>query len=376
MLRTSLVLGGLFFFILLTAFLQDKEYTADQLRIMYSGDPAEWPEAHLDEEAKAGFRDIGNLGKAVYPANNPFSESKVKLGKLLFFDPRMSVSGQIACASCHDPELGWGDGKRVAYGHDRKNGTRNASTILNTAFYKELFWDGRASSLEDQAQFPVQDQVEMNHNLGAMVKKIGLIKGYQPLFKSAFGTEEINLERIQQAIATFERGIVSTSSRFDAFVKGNRQALRDDEIMGLHLFRTKARCINCHNSPLFSDNKFHNDGQALLGTRMEDLGRYKVTKDLKDIGAFRTPSLRETNITGPWMHHGNFPSLRDVIELYNLGNPVVFQRSSIIPDSLKTPKSPMLKKLNLTDTEKLQLEAFLKSISTRVQKIIPPVLPE
>lgn len=363
-------------FILSTAFLQDEEYTIAQLREIYSGDSSKWPKPDLDEEAKPGFKDIGYLGKPVYPEDNPYQADKEKLGKILFFDPRMSVSRQIACASCHDPELGWGDGKRVAYGHDRQNGKRNAMTILNTGFYDKLFWDGRASSLEHQSGFPVQDHVEMNLDLKTMVKNIKKIAGYKPLFAQAYGSNEITLDRIQKAIATFERGITSTHSRFDAFVKGSKNSLKDDEVMGLHLFRTKARCINCHNSPLFSDNKFHNDGQALLGTKFEDLGLYNVTKNLKDVGAFRTPSLRETHITGPWMHHGNFPSIKDVIEFYNLGNPVVQQKALKVPDSLKAPKSAILRKLNLSLKEQEQLEAFLKSISTQVNKINPPVLPQ
>ncbi|GGI23387.1 cytochrome-c peroxidase [Pedobacter mendelii] len=374
--RITIIFSVLIAFIITTAFLQDKEYTIAQLREIYSSDVSKWPKPNLDNEAKPDFKDIGYLGRPVYPANNPYSAEKEKLGKLLFFDPRMSVSKQIACASCHDPELGWGDGKRVAYGHDRQNGKRNAMTILNTAFYQKLFWDGRATSLEHQSGFPVKDHVEMNQDLSLMVENISKIDGYKPLFASAFGSENVNLDRIQQAIATFERGIVSTNSRFDAFVKGNKAILKDEEVLGLHLFRTKARCINCHNTSLFSDNKFHNDGQALLGSKFEDLGLYNVTKKLKDVGAFRTPSLRETNITGPWMHHGNFPSLKDVIEFYNLGNPIAEQRALKVPDSLKTPKSAMLQKLNLTLPEQNALEAFLKSISTRVNKINPPILPK
>lgn len=374
--KRLLFIGGVFCaFMLSTGFLQDSDYTIDQLRELYSGDPVKWPKANLDEEVKKGFKDIGALDKPVYPLSNPFTKEKEKLGKILFFDPRMSLSKQIACASCHDQELGWGDGRRVAYGHDRQNGKRNAMTILNTAFYEKLFWDGRAKSLEEQSAFPVQDHVEMNQNLDAMVKNIRGIKGYKPLFKSAFGDSAVTLEKIQQAIATFERGVVSRSTRFDSFVKGNKAALKDDELMGLHLFRTKARCINCHHTPLFSDNKFHNDGQALMGSKMEDRGLYNLTHNLKDIGAFRTPSLRETNITGPWMHNGNFPSLRDVIELYNLGNPIVISRSAVVPDSLRNPRSPLLRKLDLTLTERQQLEAFLKSISTSVQKMFPPELP-
>lgn len=374
--RLILICSLLAVFVGVTAFLQEEAYTVAELREIYSGDAAKWPKPNLDAEAKKGFKDIGYLGRPKYPTDNPFSAEKEKLGKILFFDPRLSASKQIACASCHDPELGWGDGKRVAYGHDRQNGKRNAMTIINTAFYNKFFWDGRANSLEHQSGFPVQDHVEMNMDLTEMVKNVAQIDGYKPLFKLAYGSDEVNLDKIQKAIATFERSIVSTNSRFDAFVRGNKNALKDDEVVGLHLFRTKARCINCHNSPLFSDNQFHNDGQALLGTKMQDLGLYNVTKNLADVGKMRTPSLRETNITGPWMHHGNFPSLKDVIEFYNLGNPIATQKALSIPDSLKAPKSAMLKKLNLTLTEQGQLEAFLRAISTRVNKINPPVLPK
>jgi cytochrome c peroxidase len=374
--RFTIIFSVVAVFIIASAFLQEKEYTIAELRELYSGDPAKWPKADLDQEAKKDFKDIGYLGRPTYPKDNTFSAEKEKLGKILFFDPRLSSSKQIACASCHDPELGWGDGKRVAYGHDRQNGKRNAMTIINTAFYKKFFWDGRANSLEHQSGFPVADHVEMNMDLTEMVKNVNQVEGYKPLFKLAYGSEEINLDKIQKAIATFERSIISTGSRFDSFVKGNPKALKDDEVVGLHLFRTKARCINCHNTPLFSDNKFHNDGQALLGSKFEDLGLYNVTKDLKDVGKMRTPSLRETNITGPWMHHGNFPSLKDVIEFYDLGNPIAQQRSLKVADSLKAPKSAMLKKLNLTLKEREQVEAFLKSISTNVNKINPPVLPK
>ncbi len=378
--RIIISLSIIFGFIITTAFLNDEEkgYTIEQLRAIYSGDSSKWPKPDLDPTVdKKKFKDIGYLGRPTYPADNPHSEDKEKLGKLLFFDPRLSVSKQIACASCHDPELGWGDGKRVAYGHDRQTGKRNAMTLLNVAFYEKFFWDGRANSLEDQAKFPVQDHLEMNLDLNTMVKHVSEIKGYKPLFTKVFGTDEVTLDKIQKAIATFERSIVSTNSRFDSFVRGNPKALKDEEIKGMHIFRTKARCINCHNTPLFSDNQFHNDGQTLLGTKFRDLGRYNVTKNLADVGKFKTPSLRETGITGPWMHHGNFPSLKDVVEFYNLGNPVAQRKSlSTEPDSLvNIQKSPILRKLNLTLEEQQNLEAFLVSISTRVNKINPPVLP-
>lgn len=356
----------------------DKEpaYTLEDLRRIYSsGDQSQWPKPGIDPSVAKDFQDIGKLGDMEYPADNPYSKEKEALGKILFFDPRLSLSKQIACASCHDPELGWGDGRRVAYGHDRQTGKRNSMTILNVGYYKSFFWDGRSPSLEDQAQFPVKDPVEMAQSLDAMVTNISEIEGYRQYFKEAFGSEEVTLDRIQKSIATFERSVTSKSSRFDAFVTGNSKALNDQELKGLHLFRTKAACINCHNTPLFSDNKFHNDGQTLYGSKMEDFGRYNVTKKKEDIGAFKTPSLRETALTGPWMHHGNFPSLKDVVEYYNLGNPAPIQKHVKVDEAMRPVTSPLLRKLNLTLEEQRDLEAFLGAISTRTQRVNPPQLP-
>lgn len=357
------------------SFHEKNENDIAALRKIYSsGDVTKWPAPNIDESVKASFQEIGSLGKVEYPKDNPYNEAKKELGKILFYDPRLSASGQIACASCHDPQLGWGDGKSVAFGHDRKTGNRNAMTIFNTAFYKTLFWDGRAASLEDQARFPVADHLEMNLATHEMEKKVQQFKGYEPLFEQAFGSKEINQDKIFKAIATFERSIVSPSSRFDLFVQGKSDALKDEEVLGLHLFRTKARCINCHNSPLFSDNLFHNDGQALWGSENEDLGRYYITKERKDVGAFKTPSLREAASTGPWMHHGNFPSLKDVVQFYNLGNPAPIQKKYLgTPrDSILPIPSPLLKKLNLTVPEIDAVIAFMQSITTTPRRINPP----
>lgn len=354
------------------------DYDVAALRAIYSsGDSTKWPKADIDSNT-VGFQEIGRLGAVPYPADNLPNPEKVKLGKLLFYDPRLSVSNQIACASCHDPQLGWGDGKRVAFGHDRKLGKRNVMTLFNAAFYQKLFWDGRAKSLEDQARFPVADHVEMNMDPLEMEEKIQGFAGYKPMFKDAFGDDTINLVRILKAIATFERTIVSRKSRFDVFVKGNKEALSDDEVVGLHLFRTKARCINCHNGPLFSDNQFHNDGQTLWGTPNEDLGRYNITKDKKDIGAFKTPSLREVELTGPWFHHGNFTELKDIVSTYNLGNPAIIPKKYLgTPrDSLLPKTSPIIRKLNLTPTEQRQLLAFLQSITNQPPRVkIPEQFP-
>lgn len=345
-----------------------------ELRAIYSsGDVSKWPAPNIDPSVKDTYQEIGLLPAVTFPSDNPSNPAKVELGKFLFYDPRLSVSGQVACANCHDPQLGWGDGKSLAFGHDRKLGGRNAMTLWNTAYYTSLFWDGRATSLEDQARFPVQDHLEMNESLDDMEKRIQQFRGYIPMFEKAFGDTIINRDRIFKAIATFERTIISPKSRFDLFITGKPEIITDQELQGLHLFRTKAGCVNCHNGGLFADNQFHNDGQTLFAMRQEDLGLYNVTGNKADVGKFKTPSLREVVNTGPWMHHGNFPTLKDVLFLYNLGNPAPIPRSyKGDRDSLLPITSPLLKKLDMTNAEIEAVIAFLGTITTTPRRINPP----
>ncbi|WP_366557399.1 cytochrome c peroxidase [Chryseobacterium sp.] len=351
-----------------------KGYTHQELRDLYgSGNQDLWPKPHLFDEAKEGFQDIGSLSKPEFPKDNPYSKDKEELGKVLFFDPRLSKSGQISCANCHDPELGWADGRRVAYGHDRQQGTRNTPTILNIIYAKEYFWDGRATTLEEQAKAPIENPVEMNLHSRLAVKRIAKIKGYREYFQKAFGTEKITEENIVKAIATFERTIISPKSKFDKFVEGKKDALTDSEINGLHLFRTKANCINCHNTPYFSDQKFHNVGLTYFGREYEDLGLYNISKKNEDVGKFKTATLREVSQTAPYMHNGLFPNIRGVLNLYNAGMPNE-KRNRDSP--LAPKKSGMLEKLNLTDAELTDLENFLKTLHSYQYKMRAPQLPK
>jgi cytochrome c peroxidase len=358
-----------------------QEYISIQdLRKMYSsGDAKNWPKAILDKTVDtANFVDIGVLPKIVFPQNNLYTKEKADLGKMLFFDPRLSSSGQISCANCHNPELGWTDNLTRSFGHDRQTGARNAMTILNVGYATSFFWDGRAGSIEAQSVMPIQDQLEMNEHLNLAVKKINKLKGYQILFSKAFEDKAVSQENIQKAIATFERTITSPPSRFDKFISGKSEVFTDEEVQGMHIFRTKANCISCHNTPYFSDNQFHNDGQILFGTKNEDFGRYNVTKQKADLGKFRTPTLREVVRTGPWMHHGHFPSLLDVVELYNLGNPSPVQaRYKGTPrDSLQGKTSPILRKLALSKQEVKALISFVETLSTPNQRMKMPELPK
>jgi len=373
----------LFVFLFITSCQKNKDEKykdISYLRAIYSQpDANKWPKPHLDSLIdKTTFKDIGVLPKIEYPEDNKYSKEKKQLGKTLFFDPRLSKSGQIACASCHNPELGWTDNSTRSFGHNRQTGGRNSMTILNVGHVKDLFWDGRAKSLEDQARFPIPDKVEMNMDLKYAVDNIKKIEGYKAMFKKAFDSEEVTMKKIQYAIATFERTVKSLKSKFDKFVTGKSDRFTDQEVLGLHLFRTKARCINCHNTGYFSDNQFHNDGQTLFGAKDEDFGRYNVTGKIEDIGKFRTPTIREVANTRPWMHHGHFPSLLDVVEFYNLGNPAPIQRKYLgtLRDSLLPTTSPLLKKLQLDKKEIDALLAFINTLSTPIRRTLIPKLPK
>ncbi|MCW3162756.1 cytochrome-c peroxidase [Chryseobacterium oryctis] len=359
--------------------IKEKNAFIAKLRELYSsGDSSKWPKPILDPEAESFFVEIGHLPDIQFPEDNPYSEEKALLGKTLFFDPRLSGSNQIACASCHDPELGWGDNRTFSFGHDRQLGTRNAMSILNVAYAKSLFWDGRVGSLEEQSHVPIQDKFEMSEHIDIATGKIAKIKGYEALFEKSFGSKEVTKDKIAKAIATFERTVKSSPTKFDQFIDGKSDAFSDKELLGLHLFRTKAQCINCHNSGYFSNNQFENVGTSVLGTNDEDLGRYLITKNVDDVGKFRVPSLREVVRTGPWMHNGSFKTLTEVIEFYSKANPETASKRETIHEgiTLHSNKSGMVRFLELTDEEISQIEAFLGTISTKNQRIIPPQLPK
>jgi len=361
----------------LTKSIFDDKEAIEKLRKTYSsGDISQWEKPELDEEVITDFQDIGVLPKMIFPENNPYSEAKKELGKMLFFDPRLSKSKQISCASCHDPELAWGDGRTISYGHNRQTGKRNSPSLLNIGYHSVFFWDGRAASLEDQALGPITDPVEMAATETISIKNIKKIKGYKPYFREAFGDEKITIERILKAIATYERTITSKKSKFDSFIEGKSDIFTDEEVIGLHLFRTKARCINCHNTPLFSNQKFHNVGLSYYGRTFEDLGKYNITHKKEDVGKFKTPSLREIGRTAPYMHNGLMPNLEGIIEMYNAGMPRVKPKENQKNDSLFPVTDPLLKKLNLTKKEQNALKAFLLTLSSSPRREILPKLPE
>ncbi|PEN14158.1 cytochrome-c peroxidase [Longibacter salinarum] len=338
----------------------------------YKGPQGGWPAPHLSEDVS--HRPLAPLPDVEYPANNPYSETKEDLGKKLFFDPRLSSSGTLACASCHDPDLGWSDGRRRSFGHARREGQRNSMTVLNAAYYDHLFWDGRAEDLEEQAMTAIAGPREMNQGLDLVGEGIRDLPDYPRLFQQSFGDSTINAQRIAKAIATFERGITSRRSDFDRFLQGNRDAMTDRQIYGLHVFRTTGQCMNCHNGALLSDDKFHNLGQSHLGRPSEDLGRFLVTGDTSDVGKFRTPSLRDVTYTGPYLHHGLIFNLREVIDMYDRGMPQVIPKKEA-GNPLYPETSPLLEPLDLSEREIEALLDFLEAISTRPRRMSAPELP-
>ncbi|MEW6246869.1 MAG: cytochrome c peroxidase [Nitrospirota bacterium] len=308
--------------------------------------------------------DIGPLPTAVpMPPTNLNYKAKIELGKQLYFDGRLSKNNSVSCAFCHTPGSGFADPRQTSIGVDGKVGGRQAPTVYNTAFNHLQFWDGRARSLEEQAIGPIQNPVEMAETHENVVKKLGKIKGYQQQFRAVFGTE-VNLQGIAEAIAAYERTILSTNSAFDKYMLGDKAAMDEAAVRGMALFKGKARCILCHNGPNFTDNKFHNLGVPQVGPMKEDLGRYYVTRLEKDKGAFKTPTLRSITETAPYMHDGAFKTLEEVIDFLDKGggpNPNL---------------SPLIKPLGLTAEEKADLLAFLKALAGEPIKFEMPKLPK
>jgi cytochrome c peroxidase len=281
------------------------------------------------------------------PADNPLGAAKVELGRNLYFDPRLSRDDTVSCATCHDPRQAFAEPKAVSDGVGGAKGVRNAPTVLNAAFLREQFWDGRAATLEQQAVQPIVNPVEMampDHP--AVEAKLAALAEYGPLFAKAFGDARVTIARVGQAIASFERTLISLDAPIDRFLAGDPKAIPESARRGWELYNGKARCNTCHAHtsvfPLFTDERYHNIGVAAkavdfaeLARRVEghpedlaslahepslnQLGRFLVTKQRADLGAFKTPQLRNVARTAPYMHDGSEKTLRDVVEFYDRG---------------------------------------------------------
>jgi len=257
------------------------------------------------------------LGSLKVPADNPLTKDKVELGKQLYFDPRLSRGDVASCASCHDPQKGFSNGEQFATGFGGQKGGRNSPTVINTAFQRFQFWDGRAGSLEEQALGPIQNPIEMNMTLDEVVARLNKIDGYKQQFRKVFGTD-VTSEGIGKAIAAYERTVLSGNAPYDRYKAGDEKALSAGAVRGMKLFFGKARCSACHSGPNFTDNGFHNIGVG-MDAKEPDPGRFAVTKLLGDTGSFKTPTLREIARTAPYMHDGSHATLKQVVEYYNKG---------------------------------------------------------
>lgn len=294
------------------------------------------------------------------PADNPTTPEKVELGKKLFFDPRLSGDNTISCAGCHAPDKAYGDGLPLGIGVAGKKLARNSQTCLNVGLFDSLFWDGRAASLEEQALGPIQSKEEMGQDLAELETELQAIPAYVREFESVFQTPP-GRQQIAQALAAYQRTLITGPAPFDRYLQGEKDALSADAIQGLELFRGDAGCIECHHGPLLSDGKFYR-----LNVNSADIGRAKVTGDSADRYRFRTPSLRNVAETGPYMHDGSRKTLDDVVMFYYRG----------IPDNGPEGLAPDAYALEGQSFSEIPLlVAFLKSLTGAPPAFVPPLLP-
>jgi len=298
-----------------------------------------------------------------HPADNAPNAARVALGQTLFFDPRLSGDGNMSCATCHNPGLGWSDGQGTARGVKSSVLGRASPTVINTAYNSIQMWDGRKASLEDQAMGPMQANVEMNMDIPKLFQWLGGNEGYKKMFDKAYPGQGINEGTVSKAIASFERTAISRNSPFDKWVKGDAKAMTAQQVKGFEVFAGKGNCMACHSGANFTDNGFHNLGLASWGAAEPDMGRYAIKPVNAMKGAFKTPTLRDIARTAPYFHDGSAQTLMDVVEHYDTGGTV------------KTNLSPNMKPLNLTQDEKLALVAFMEALTSPYKPVKVPALP-
>lgn len=295
-----------------------------------------------------------------FPKDNPFTPEKAALGKILYFDTRLSENSAQSCAGCHSPGFGWGDGLSLGIGHGMEKLVRRSPSIVNVAWGDTFMWDGRARTLEAQALGPIQSAREMNMPIGQLIARLNSISGYQPLFAASFPGQGISADTVANAIATFERTIVSDRAPFDAWIAGNEKAISEEAKRGFVTFNTKGMCSSCHEGWNFTNGSFHD-----IGLASADVGRGDFMPHVPKMQhAFKTPGLREIARRGPYMHDGSVATLEGVIEHYDSGG---IERTS---------RSDLIKPLGLTAEEKTELVAFLNTLTSHPSPISIPMLPQ
>ncbi len=304
------------------------------------------------------------------PKDNKLTPEKINLGKLLYFDKRLSSNEKINCATCHHPKRGWTDLEPVSKAIGAGRGPRNSPTVLNTAYGTRQFWDGRARSLEKQALGPIEADVEMNMPLSVLIPKLNAIKGYQELFKKAYPKSNgtITKKYLAKAIASFERTVLSTVAPFDKYVMGDKKAISEQAKQGFEIFTTKAHCSDCHDNFNFTDGSFHNIGLHDGELHGKELGRYLTKRRAAWYGVFKTPTLRDITKSGPYFHDGSVKTLTESTTICASGGRYkndVKNKSTYIVDR------------HLTEGEISKIVEFLKTLTGPDMKLeIPTKFPQ
>jgi len=290
------------------------------------------------------------------PQNNKLTPERIELGKLLYFDTRLSKNNKISCATCHSPSRGWTDAipTAKAVGFEGRVGPRNSPVILNSAYQKRQFWDGRVRSLEQQALGPIETDVEMNMPLNELVPKLKKIQGYKVLFAKAYPKEGITKDTIAKALASFERTVVSTESPFDKYAKGDKNAISEDAKKGFALFKGKAHCADCHDGFNFSDGSFQNIGLHDGELHGKELGRYNVKHRAAWYGVFKTPTLRDVTKSFPYFHDGSVKTLKEAT--------VICSQGGRYEHNVRNKSDVMIDR-NLSKTEVDEIVTFMKTLT-------------
>ena len=298
------------------------------------------------------------------PPDNLMTSAKIELGKLLYFDTRLSKDNTVSCATCHDPTKAWAEHEPTSKGIHQQPGERNAPTVINAAYLTSQFWDGRAKSLEEQALGPIENPIEMGHKMETILTELPKVPEYQKRFQEVFGSGATR-EGIAKAIAAFERTILSGDSPYDRYKNGDQSTLDEAQKRGLEIFMDKGLCFTCHTPPIFSNGGFFNAGLGMDAAK-PDAGRKKITTKDADLGKFRVAPLREVANTAPYFHNGSVATLAEAVNVMASGgkdNPNL------------SPAMKNVREAGLTAQDKQDLVAFLKALSGKFPVIEPPKPP-